>query len=303
LISLLSIQLNNITKAYKDLYLQDLKSPSNKQIFTFINENRISSPPTSNSIWDQTINLVKGKYTTRRLDSINENIFCKLYDQADLAGACTTDRSKFAISFGTKILVFEPTDETSTRILEGHINRISGISFSFDGKLMASKALDGVRLWRTDTWETVLILNESTSNNPHSGIAFHPKSYCLATLGKEDTVIRIWDIDNILILRLKATSKFVYYTSAKIVLVGESNVGKSCLAMRLADDRYPKENEQGTTHGMRFWPMSPEKISIQAITAKNERRDVILWDMGGQDEYRLVHQLFLHDTTLVPQLD
>ena len=24
----------------------------------------------------------------------------------------------------------------------------------------------------------------------------------------------------------------------------------------------------------------------------------MLWDMGGQEEYRVVHQLFLHDTTV-----
>lgn len=90
-------------------------------------------------------------------------------------------------------------------------------------------------------------------------------------------------------------SNTVQYTTAKIVLVGESNVGKSCLGLRLAEDRY---EEQGTTHGMRFWTIEPEQLSSDAAAPEGEKRDVVLWDMGGQVEYRLVHQLFLHDTTM-----
>jgi small GTP-binding protein len=90
-------------------------------------------------------------------------------------------------------------------------------------------------------------------------------------------------------------SNTIQYTTAKIVLVGESNVGKSCLGLRLAEDRY---EEQGTTHGMRFWTIEPEQLNTDAVAPEGEKRDVVLWDMGGQVEYRLVHQLFLHDTTL-----
>jgi len=96
----------------------------------------------------------------------------------------------------------------------------------------------------------------------------------------------------------RAIEESVRYTSAKIVLVGESNVGKSCLAMRLAEDRYPEDHEHGTTHGMRFWPMEAEELHPSAKPSEGQRRDVVLWDFGGQDEYRLVHQMFLHDTTL-----
>lgn len=77
--------------------------------------------------------------------------------------------------------------------------------------------------------------------------------------------------------------------------MGESNVGKSCLALQLAEDRY---EEQGTTHGMQLRSLPPEKLRVDAAAPLGEQREVILWDLGGQDEYRLVHQLFLHDTTL-----
>ena len=88
------------------------------------------------------------------------------------------------------------------------------------------------------------------------------------------------------------------YTSAKIVLVGESNVGKSYLAHRIATGAPPAEGAIQSTHGMRFWPLAPEQLCATAKTPENQRRDVVLWDMGGQEEYRLIHQLFLHDTTV-----
>jgi len=145
-------------------------------------------------------------------------------------------------------------------------------------------------------------------------LAFHSSQPILATMTRRDHAIQIWQLDasrleseantltqvntltsEIASIDLEAGKDAIYYTSAKIVLVGESSVGKSCLALRLAEDRY---EEQGTTHGMRLWTMAPEQLSPEAGAPEGEKRDIVLWDMGGQDEYRLVHQLFLHDTTL-----
>jgi small GTP-binding protein len=86
------------------------------------------------------------------------------------------------------------------------------------------------------------------------------------------------------------------HISSKVILVGESNVGKSCLAQRLATNRY---EEQGTTHGMRIWSVSPEQLSPNAVTPSGEKREIEIWDMGGQDEYRLIHQLFFNDASLI----
>ncbi len=49
---------------------------------------------------------------------------------------------------------------------------------------------------------------------------------------------------------------------------------------------------------MRFWPMEAEELHEAAKPPDGARRDVVLWDFDGQDEYQLVHQMFLHDTTL-----
>lgn len=44
--------------------------------------------------------------------------------------------------------------------------------------------------------------------------------------------------------------------------------------------------------------MPPEQLDPAMAASPEEKREVVIWDLGGQEEYRLVHQLFLHDTTL-----
>ena len=68
-------------------------------------------------------------------------------------------------------------------------------------------------------------------------MAFHPNAPVLVTLGENDTVIRIWDLDTVTLLKMTPT-KSVRYITAKIALLGDSGVGKSGLGYRLAEDRF-----------------------------------------------------------------
>ena len=66
---------------------------------------------------------------------------------------------------------------------------------------MATKSWDGtVRLWRTDNFECVAILEESADRTATPPPAFHPDGSVIATLGEDDTIIRIWRMNyNILL--------------------------------------------------------------------------------------------------------
>ena len=194
------------------------------------------------------------------------------------------------------VRIWSPESGRETIVLEGHTDAVTAVDISYDARFIASKSRDrSVLMWRCDTWEAAADVQEPTQHFGRPGLAFHPREPVLATLAERGHALRLRAyLPQVLLHRGPAMST-IHYTSAKVVLVGESNVGKSCLALRLAEDRYePPES----THGMRFWTMAPEQLDPDAAAPPDEVRDVVLWDMGGQDEYRLVHQLFLDDTTL-----
>ncbi len=84
-------------------------------------------------------------------------------------------------------------------------------------------------------------------------------------------------------LRAKSEAQIVL-NEAKLILVGEGEVGKSCLLGALRGDEW--EEGRPTTHGIEIKPIkvySPD--SGTEITLNG-------WDFGGQRVYRPTHQLF-----------
>jgi hypothetical protein len=84
-------------------------------------------------------------------------------------------------------------------------------------------------------------------------------------------------------LRAKAGAQTVL-NEAKLILVGEGEVGKSCLLGALRGDKWLEGRD--TTHGIEIKPVKmtdPDKGT--AITLNG-------WDFGGQRVYRPTHQLF-----------
>lgn len=85
-------------------------------------------------------------------------------------------------------------------VLTGHTSEVCSLSFSADGAWPASKAAGqaaAVRLWRCDTWDCVRTLREVQSGEWPPALAFHPHQAVLATLGEANTVIRLWDVDDL----------------------------------------------------------------------------------------------------------
>jgi GTPase SAR1 family protein len=78
------------------------------------------------------------------------------------------------------------------------------------------------------------------------------------------------------------------YANAKVLMLGDSGVGKSGLAMVLA--REPFEPTE-STHARRIWKMPAPGLAGDT----GAQREVLLWDLAGQPGYRIVHQLHLSD--------
>lgn len=84
-------------------------------------------------------------------------------------------------------------------------------------------------------------------------------------------------------LRAKAGDQIIL-NEAKLILIGEGEVGKSCLLGALRGDQW--EEGRPTTHGIEIKPVK--------VTDPDTGTEITLngWDFGGQRVYRPTHQLF-----------
>lgn len=190
------------------------------------------------------------------------------------------------------VKIWNLVDGRLVATLEGHTESVWAVTVNADGSRAYTASTDGtVRVWDLRERHLVATLN-----------CIYPEVYSLAlssdgrwlVSGSSATpeeaagVVELWDL-----LSLENSTLIVEparYTNAKVCLVGESGVGKSGLALRLAEARW---QETGSTHGM-----TVAKLDLPALPDGGMEREVWLWDFAGQPDYRLVHQLYMDETAL-----
>lgn len=196
-------------------------------------------------------------------------------------------------SVDNTVRIWDPKTGRQIAILEGHTAPVREVSFSFDGRLLASKSDETVRIWRTDNYQMLAALNSVSTTPDFSGLAFHPFKFTLATLGAEGRSIEIWDLDPTALLGEVRISPSTHYANAKVVLVGDTGVGKSGLALVLTGKPWAKTD---STHGRQVWVLDNQEV--QTENGLKETRETLLWDLAGQPDYRLIHQLHLTEVAI-----
>ena len=211
---------------------------------------------------------------------------------------------RVAVAEGDTIALYD-VNGTLVATVEGHTDSIRRLAYSPDGALLASKSFNDVRLWDAASGELVAALPVTGSGNWKPGMAFHPTSATLAVVGSEpgsrifdrrseferaldttDRQLHLFALDPV---RLRGHG--VRYTSAKVVLVGDSGVGKTGLGWRLAHGTF---KEHDSTHGQQFWVLD----ELRHVREDGTECEAVLWDLAGQPDYRLIHALFLDDADL-----
>ena len=85
----------------------------------------------------------------------------------------------------------------------------------------------------------------------------------------------------------------ISYVSAKVVLLGDSGVGKSGLGLVLSNQPFLFTE---STHARRIWTFDKQEVTLDE--GRKENRETLLWDLAGQSEYQLIHQLHLNEVAV-----
>ena len=178
------------------------------------------------------------------------------------------------------------------RVLEGHSSSVRIVAFSPDGRLALSGSNEHY-LWVWEVKSGRRVVGMDNFNVFYQGgsfvAAFSPDGK--QVISSSPPFIQCWNIRDAINNPLIQESQ-VQYTNAKVLLVGESGVGKTGLSNYLARNIQVKDNEPlPSTDGAwaTHWPL-PHGHHKDGM-----EREVWLWDFAGQVDYRLVHQLFMNE--------
>lgn len=201
-----------------------------------------------------------------------------------------TPDGRFAVS-GSKdktVKLWDLEAGTCVGTLEGHQDQVWSVAISPDGTLIASTGFtdNTVRIWDWKSAACLQVIKNEDAWMPVS-VAFSPDGSRLV-VGTADNKIYVYRLTGIPTAPPAEPTR--RYINAKVVLLGEGTVGKTSLAHRLIEDQYVVKDR---THGMNVWPLN---LPLPADAIAD--REALLWDLAGQEDYRLIHRLFLDETAL-----
>lgn len=254
-------------------------------------------------------------------------------DEADNIFGCAVNRAGNQALSGHRdgqIRLWSLESDKCLMTLKGHSDLVYSVQFTADGRYAVSGSEDHtVKIWNLDAGACVATL-EGHEEGVHT-VALSPDGTLIASSGFTDLTVRLWDWKSGACLQMLTTDEYwtpisvtfspdgarlvvgtadgkIYvhkltqarrvpsveasrrYVNAKVVLLGEGTAGKTSLAHRLIADEYVVKDR---THGMNVW-----RLELPLPADATLEREALLWDLAGQEDYRLIHQLFLEQTTL-----
>jgi WD40 repeat protein/GTPase SAR1 family protein len=203
-------------------------------------------------------------------------------------------------SLDMTVKVWDLEAGTCVGTLEGHHDAVDSVAISPDGALIASTGFKErtLRLWELKTGTCLQVIKLQGNNTATISVAFDPSGSHLVvgTCGGDIHVFRLTGS------RAAPPAEVTRrYVNAKVVLIGEGSVGKTSLAHRLVEDKWVIRDR---THGMNVWPLDlppgpgPLPEGAGGEGGVRDEREALLWDLAGQEDYRLIHRLFLEETAL-----
>ena len=198
-------------------------------------------------------------------------------------------------SWDNTVRLWETTSGKCLRVLEGHRSQVDSVACTRDGRYALSGSLDAtVRLWHLETGQCLCVL---TGHGGAIKTVTWSADERQAIAGDSTGDVRIWDLSRWVSKPQEiepvavAGPDQVQYTNAKVLLVGESGAGKTGLSRVLAGAKWePSDSTVGA------WAT---QWKLPVASDKSVEKEIWLWDFGGQADQRLIHQLYMDETSLV----
>ena len=182
------------------------------------------------------------------------------------------------------------------RVIEGHTNTVGSVAWSSDCRHALSGSWDkAVRLWDVMAGRCLHVFKTMRDVWRVAWSADQRYVFSSDRMG----TIRVWDLSGFTtdergpeatMPALPSSPDQVQYTNAKVLLVGESGVGKTGLSKRLALNEWqPSDSTVGAWATQWKLPVS---------FGEDVEREIWLWDFGGQADQRLIHQLYMDETAM-----
>lgn len=274
--------------------------------------------------------------STENIEVLNLKDLSRIWHVRETGSADTGVTKSIAINreqiatamWGGEIMLWHIATGECLATLRGHSDIPNSIKITSDGRFCVSGSKDKtVKVWDLETQTCVGTLEGHQSEV--TSVTISPSNTLIASAGFTDHTVRIWDLESgtclhvienndtpttvefspdglRLVVGTARGAVYIYqftgvrsaptadaprrYVNAKVVLLGEGTVGKTSLAYRLVDDKYVIKDR---THGMNVW-----KLDLPLAPDATMEREALLWDLAGQEDYRLIHKLFLDETAL-----
>ena len=276
--------------------------------------------PNREVIWDQVL-------TRKRMSSSHPEGVNLAVSPAGHLLACTTGTSA--------VCVFDTATGEQVRQFDDHSQTVTGLSWIGDEWLLSASMDATLRVWRPEdpvsatVVETIAAAGLVFVRERRTALIWSARGELLAW-SLAETPAQLWDrnppsrnvaayftrpavsaVDGLLALVDAGSTELLLvngwdrvnsappatttYANAKVLLLGDSGVGKSGLAMVLAGKEFtPTES----THGRRIWRLPAPDPAADEQDSSGDSREVMLWDLAGQPGYRIVHQLHLEGAAL-----
>ncbi len=204
-------------------------------------------------------------------------------------GVAITASGDLAVSGSSDstIRVWDLVSGKKNAILEGHTSQVASVAITPNGKRLVSGSFDK----RVKVWD--ILSGFCLATFEHDALV---NSVALtwdglkAISGSDDWTVGVWNLQEY-VQEENQTSETTRYTNAKVLIVGETGVGKTSLAIRLIEDRFePTQSSDSAWATQMKLPQDADSSEIE--------REIWLWDFAGQADYRLINQLFMDETAL-----